>query len=81
MCDNVYDCMKKNLDKFDTSDYPENNVFEISHRNKKVLGLMKDECCESLIAEFAGTRSKAYGVRMYAILEERKKLKVLRKML
>ena len=63
-CDDVYAFMKKDIDRFDTSDYPENNVYGMPCKNKKVLGLMKDECVGRLIAEMAGSRAKAYGIRM-----------------
>ncbi|XP_046750593.1 DNA polymerase-like [Diprion similis] len=39
----VYQCMKVDLHKFDTSDYPIDNAYGMPLANEKVLGLMKDE--------------------------------------
>ncbi|XP_046753066.1 uncharacterized protein LOC124416187 [Diprion similis] len=39
----VYQCMKVDLHKFDTSDYSVDNAYGMPLSNKKVLGLMKDE--------------------------------------
>lgn len=60
---NVYDDIKRNIEKFDTSDYPEKNIHEMPRMNKKKLGLMKDECNGNIMMEFAATRSKVYSFR------------------
>ncbi|GJQ87763.1 hypothetical protein Trydic_g14174 [Trypoxylus dichotomus] len=59
----VYEDMKTNITRFDTSDYPENNIYGIPRVNKKVPGLMKDEGAGKLLLEFVGLRAKMYACR------------------
>ncbi|XP_031789254.1 uncharacterized protein LOC116418324 [Nasonia vitripennis] len=61
---NMYEVMRQDIDHFDTSDYPETNQFGIPRANKKVVGLMKDECCGRVMTEFVGLRSKMYSVKI-----------------
>lgn len=60
----VYEVMKQNLDRFDTSDYPPDNFFGLPLVNRKIPGLMKDECNGESITNFRGIRSITYCIRV-----------------
>ena len=49
---------------FDTSNYPEGHPIQ-SDKNKKVLGMMKDEAGGKVIVEFVGLRSKLYAYKIH----------------
>lgn len=58
-----YEDMRLNSDKFDTSDYPWPNEFNIERKNKKKPGLFKDELNGHIMCEFVGLRAKCYALR------------------
>jgi len=41
-CDDAYEIMKRDIVRFDTSDYPADNAYGMPLTNKKISGLMKD---------------------------------------
>lgn len=62
--------MKENISEFDTSNYKEDNPYNMPLANKQVLGLMKDECAGELITDFISLRPKMYS---FKILKDGKK--------
>lgn len=63
LCDDIYEFIREHPDKFDTSDFAENNEYGIQRLNKKVVGLMKDEYSGVVIKEFIGLRAKMYAIK------------------
>ncbi|KYN23239.1 hypothetical protein ALC57_04349, partial [Trachymyrmex cornetzi] len=63
-CDDAYETMKRDIARFDTSDYPADNVYGMPLAYKKVPSLMKDENNGVLMTEFVGLREKMYAVRV-----------------
>lgn len=73
--DCFYSDMKENIEKFDTSDYPEDNPYNMPRVNKKIPGLFKDELAGEIIQNFIGLRSKLYAVRTVDSLNKIRKAK------
>lgn len=76
--DDFYEDMKQNLERYDTSDYPENNKFQMPRVNKKIPGLFKDELNSIIVTKFVGLRSKMYCVQTGDI-DKMKKAKGVKK--
>jgi len=73
--DYVYDIMKRDISRFDTSDYAVDNAYGMPLINKKVPGLMKDENNDTIMTEFVGLRAKMYALRVDG-KKDTKKVKV-----
>jgi len=61
--DDWYEDMRRDLDWFDTSDYPKDNPC-YSDKNCKVLGKFKDECCSKIPIQFIGLKAKMYSLKL-----------------
>lgn len=61
---NIYEIIREHIDLFDTSDYPENNIYNIPRANKKVLGCFKDEANGEIITHFCSLKAKMYSFKL-----------------
>lgn len=74
-----YEMMKRDCHQyFDTSDYTEDNIYNIPRVNKKVLGKMTDENSGVPMTDYIGLRSKLYAIKSVATKDE---IEILRKQL
>lgn len=60
--EDFYKDMKDNIKYFDTSNFPENNIYHIPKANKQIPGYFKDELGGDIITEFIGLKAKLYCV-------------------
>ncbi|CAB3248314.1 unnamed protein product [Arctia plantaginis] len=60
--DDFYKDMKLNIDYFDTSNFEENNIYDMPKANKQIPGYFKDEMGGDVITEFIGLRAKLYCI-------------------
>jgi len=58
----VYSIMREHSEWFDTSNFAENNRFDIERKNQKVVGKFKNECAAEILTHFIGLRSKMYSL-------------------
>ncbi|KYN18249.1 hypothetical protein ALC57_09442 [Trachymyrmex cornetzi] len=77
-CENVYENIKRDIVKFDTSDYPEKNVYNIPRINNKIPDLMKDENNGEMMTEFIGLRAKMYALKVIGS-SDKKRIKGVKK--
>ncbi|XP_070170952.1 uncharacterized protein [Polyergus mexicanus] len=63
-CEDVYENMKRDIDRFDTSDYATDNAYGMPLANRKIPGAMKDENAGAIMTEFIGLRAKMYALRV-----------------
>lgn len=63
-CEDFYQEMRLNANRFDTSDYPASNPYQIQRLNGQLPGHMRDRNSGRLMVEFVGMRSKMYSTRV-----------------
>lgn len=61
-CNDVYEMIKREVQRFDTSDYPVDNVYDMI--NKKIPDLMKNKNNGMIMTEFVKLRAKMYALKV-----------------
>jgi len=56
--------MKRDISRFDTSNYAVDNAYGTPFINKKVPGMIKDENNGAIMTKFVGLRAKMYTLRV-----------------
>ena len=74
----IYDYIKRDLTRFDTNDYPSDNIHGITLVNKKVLGMMKYENNGKIMTEFVELRANLYAYKIQGEDKYKKKAKGIR---
>lgn len=64
--DDFYEFIRTNSSKFDTSNYPNPNEYDIKLLNQRLPPLMKDELGGEVMVEIVGLRSMCYAVRKFS---------------
>lgn len=60
---NIFEFIRKNLNEFDTSNFQEDNQFNIPRVNATVVLKMKSECADIPITEFVALGAKQYAIK------------------
>ncbi|XP_014299058.2 uncharacterized protein LOC106693938 [Microplitis demolitor] len=74
----IYEIMKRDISKFDTSDYPPQNSYNMPIANKKVPDLMKDENNGKIMTHFTGLRAKLYAYKIMNDSNTKKRAKEIK---
>ncbi len=68
--DDVYADMKDNINLYDTSDFPKDNIYNIPQKNKKVPLLFKDEMNGRVLKSLVANSAKMYSLEYDETLSE-----------
>ncbi|XP_050293541.1 uncharacterized protein LOC126734075 [Anthonomus grandis grandis] len=64
----IYDMIRTfAIEEFDTSEYQDQNNYNMPLVNKKALGLMKDELNGNVLTHFIGLRAKVYDYKVFGV--------------
>ena len=69
--DNIYEDVTEDVDtRFDTSNYELDKPLP-KRKNKRVIGLMKNQLCGKVTTKFVGLRIKTYGYSIDDVGEDK----------